>query len=159
MVKLILQVNPRAGFENAVLAKINEVFDFPITSTFAQLSDFYSVLDFTPENVEKIALIQDFEGIISVQLIPANVLIQPKGKMPEYKDFYIVLVKTERGKREQTLKNLSASDKINIIFAGYFYDNHSDLILEVVSPDSLSDITSVIRKVEGVEDTIIYTSL
>ena len=36
MVKLILTVNPRAGFESAVFDKINEVFGNPFMSQIEQ---------------------------------------------------------------------------------------------------------------------------
>ena len=54
MVKLILEVNVKAGFENEVLGKLVEVFNKPFVSQIEQLSDFYLVLDLTDENVEKV---------------------------------------------------------------------------------------------------------
>ena len=158
MIKLILQVNPRAGFEDVVYDKINEVFDNPIMSRLAQLSDFYTVLKMTEENVKKVSAIQDFEGILDLQLIPVDVVVHPTEKMPAGQELFIVLVKAERGMHEQTLKNLAASDKYNIVYAGYFFENRADIILEVTTDGTLRELTDAIRRTEGVEDTILYTT-
>lgn len=157
MIKLILKVNPRAGAESMVLDKINETFGNPFMSQLEQLSDFFMVLDFTPENVEKVSSIQDFNGILDVQLYPTNVVVSILEKASEGEDYYIVYVQTECGKREEAMKALLATDKFKIRNAGYFYNNEADIILEVVSAESITTIIDTIRSINSVEDTIFYT--
>lgn len=157
MVKFILTVNPRAGFESVVFDKINEVFGNPFMSQIEQLSDFYLVLDFTEENVKKVASFQDFDGIINLQLTPTEVVKSEQVKAVDKEDYYIIFVQTECGKHEQTMQNLLACDKVKVRNAGYFFDNRADIILEVLSADGATKLINDIREIEGVEDTILYT--
>lgn len=157
MVKLILQVNPRAGYERVVYDKINEVFDHPFLSQIEQLSDFYLVLDFTEENVEKVTSIQDFNGILDVQLIPTDIVKHSMEKASDGEDYYIVFVQAECGKNKQTLKNLMACEKFKIRNVGYFFDNRADIILEILYAGGAGDLIHSVRAIDGVEDTILYT--
>lgn len=157
MVKLILQVNPKAGHENAVLAKVNETFGNPFMSQIEQLSDFYLVLDFTAENVEKVSAIQDFNGILDVFLTPVDITVSNLDKAAPGEDYFIVFVDVENGKHIETMNKIMANKSLKIRNAGFFYDGRADIILEVLSSAGASDLIHSIRDIDGVEDTILYT--
>lgn len=157
MVKLILQVNPRAGSEEVILRKINEVFDNPFMSQIEQLSDFFLVLDFTPENVEKVTNIQDLDGILDVWLTPVDIAVSNLEKASAGEDYYIVFIDVEKGKHVETMERLLSCGQFKIRNAGYFYDDRADIILEVISSAGAVNLNHAIRDIEGVEDTILYT--
>jgi len=157
MIQLIVKVNPRAKCEEVVFNKINETFGKPFMSQLEQLSDFFLILDFTPENVEKVTSIQDFDGILDIQLYPTNVVVSNLEKASEGEDYYIIYVQTECGKREETMKSLIASDKFKIRNAGYFFGSEADIIIEVLSAESITNVIDAIRSIESVEDTVFYT--
>lgn len=157
MIKLIMQVNPKAGCEKKVFDKINETFNKPFMSRIEQLSDFYLVLDFTPENVEKVTAIQDFDGILDVTLTPTDIALAKMDKAAEGEDYYIVLVDAERGRHVETMKKILACDNFKVRNAGYFYDNRADIIVEVLSKNGPCVVADTIRAIDGVDDTIIYT--
>ena len=157
MIKLIMQVNPKAGYEKKVLDKVNETFGKPFISQIEQLSDFYLVLDFTAENVEKVTLIQDYEGILDVTLTPTDIVLSKPEKATGDEDYYVVFVDAERGRHIETMKKSLACDSFKVRNAGYFYDNRADFVVEVLSKEGPCVIADTIRKIDGVEDTIIYS--
>ena len=157
MVKLILQVNPKAGCEVPVFAKINEVYGKPFMSQLEQLSDFFCVLDFVPENVEKVLELQDLPGVLDVDLTPANIVVSKLEKAAEGEDYYVLFVNAEHGKTVETMNKILACDKFKIRNAGYFCDDRADIILEIVSELGANDLNHMIRDIEGVEDTTLYT--
>ena len=157
MIKLIMQVNPKAGYEKKVLDKINETFGKPFISQIEQLSDFYIVLDFTAENVEKVTAIQDFDGILDVTLTPTDIALSKMEKAIDKEDYYIVFVDVERGRHVETMKKILACNSFKVRNAGYFYDNRADIIVEVLSKEGPCVVADAIRGIDGVEDTIIYS--
>lgn len=157
MVKLILQVNPKAGCEAPVFEKINEIYDKPFMAQLEQLSDFFIVLDFLPENVEKVLALEDMEGVLDVDLTPANIVVSSLEKAAAGEDYFVIFVDTEQGKTVETMNAILACDKFKIRNAGYFCDDRADLVLEVVSSLGANDLNHTIRDIAGVEDTIIYT--
>ena len=157
MIKLIMQVNPKAGYEKKVLDKINETFGKPFISQIEQLSDFYIVLDFTAENVEKVTAIQDFDGILDVTLTPTDIALSKMEKAIDKEDYYIVFVDVERGRHVETMKKILACNSFKVRNAGYFYDNRADIVVEVLSKEGPCAVADAIRGIDGVEDTIIYS--
>ena len=157
MIKLIMQVNPKAGCEKKVFDKINETFGKPFISQIEQLSDFYTVLDFTADNVEKVTAIQDFDGILDVTLTPTDITLSKKEKAAEGEDYYIVFVDVEKGRHIETMKKILACNSLKVRNAGYYFDNRADIIVEVLSKEGPCVVANMIRGIEGVEDTIVYT--
>lgn len=157
MIKLIAQINPRAGKEQLVFEKLKEIFSNPIITKIEQLSDFYVVLDFKEENVESLSSIQDFDGILSINLIPTNVVVTNTVDIEENENHYIIFVQTESGKREQAMKKLLSLNNYKIYNAAYFFDDRADILLEIISADSPNDFINSIRGTEGVVDTIFYS--
>lgn len=155
MVHLIAQINPHAGKEKVVYDKLNEVFNFPIITKIEQLSDFYIVFKFCPENVEKMRSIQDAEGVLNIKLIPADVIIENNIDI-EQEGHYIVFIQTEVGKREQTMNKLLSIKDLNIYHAAYFFDDRADILLEIVSSEDSNAFIDLIRQTEGVKDTVLY---
>ena len=156
MIKLIAKINPRAGKEQVVIDKLNEVFHFPIITKIEQLSDFYLVLKFNDESVEKMSLVKDCEGILDIKLTPANIIIDNNVEIAENEGHYMVLVQTESGKCEQTMKKILSKDNLKIHHAAYFFDDKADILLEILSSDEPSEFVNSIRNIEGVEDTTLY---
>ena len=156
MIKLIAKINPRAGKEQLVLDKLNEVYDYPIITKIEQLSDFYTVLKFNEESVRKMALIKSCVGVLDIKLTPAIIVAENAIDFAETGEHYMVLVQTESGKCEQTMKSLLSNDKISIYHAAYFFDENADILLEIVTPNEPSSFVNLIRETEGVEDTILY---
>lgn len=156
MIKLIAKINPRAGKEQLVFDKLKEVFNNPIITKIEQLSDFYVVLNFKEENVETMSSIQDFDGILDINLIPANVIVTNAIDIEENENHFIIFVKTESGKREQAMKKLLSLDAFKIYNAAYFFDDRADVLLEIITANSPNDFISSIRSTEGVIDTTFY---
>ena len=156
MIKLIAKINPRAGKEQIVYDKLNEVFDFPIITKIEQLSDFYIVLKYNEESVEKMGMIKDCEGVLDIKLTPANIVVENDIDIAENEGHYMVLVQTEKGKCEQAMKNILAKDKLRIYHAAYFFDDMADILLEIVSPNEPGGFITIIRETEGVKDTTLY---
>jgi hypothetical protein len=157
MVKLILEVNVKAGFEVEILAKLNEVFSNPFMSQIEQLSDFYLVLDLTAENVEKVATLHDEKGILSMKLTPTQICSFSLEKAKEGEEYYVVFVNTEVGKRNDVMNKLkNESTLFNVRNAGYIFDDRADIIIELTSANAPVEINHAIREIEGVEDTIFY---
>lgn len=156
MIQLIVQVNPRAGKEQVVYEKLNEVFNKPTITKIEQLSDFYLVLKFDGKIIEKITSIQDCEDILDIQIMPANIVFENRIPVSEKDNQYIVYVKTDKGKRELVMKNLTENKKLGIYYAAYFFDDRADIILDIFSKDMAAQITNAIRETEGVQDTTIY---
>ena len=156
MIKLIAQINPRAGKEKVVYDKLNEVFNYPIIIKIEQLSDYYIILNFNGESVEKMCEIQDADGVLDIRLTPANVVVTNNIDIAENEGHYMVLIKTESGKREQTMKALISSDKLKIFNAAYFFDDMADILLELVTTVEPSIFINEIRGTNGVIDTVLY---
>jgi hypothetical protein len=157
MVKLILEVNVKAGSEAPVLAKLNEVFNKPFMSQIEQLSDFYLVLDLTAENVEKVATLHDEKGILSMKLTPAQIGAFSTEKAKEGEEYFVVFVSTEVGQRGAVMEQLKSENKLyHVRNAGYIFDDRADIIVELTSAEAPVEINRAIREIEGVEDTIFY---
>jgi len=156
MIKLIAQINPCAGKEQLVLEKLKEAFDNPLITKIEQLSDFYVILNFKVENVETMSSIQDIEGILGINLIPANVVVTNTIDIEENENHYIIFVQTERGKREQTMEKLLLLNNFKIYNAAYFFDDRADILLEIITANSPNEFVNSIRGTEGVVDTTFY---
>ena len=157
MVKLILEVNVKAGFENEVLGKLVEVFNKPFVSQIEQLSDFYLVLDLTDENVEKVAQLHDDKGILSMKLTPTKIGAYLVEKAKAGHEYYVVFVQTEVGKRESVMEALKSETNMYAVRnAGFIFDDRADIVVEVTSAEAPVEINQAIRSLDGVEDTIFY---
>ena len=156
MVKLILEVNPKAGSEAPVLDKVLEVFDNPFVSQIEQLSDFYVIIDFCQENIKKASSIQDFPGILDMKATVVDVEVASLDKAQGEEDYYIVFVQTQTGRRVEAMNALKNLEGVKLRNAGYIYDNRADIILEVLSEKMPSEIVDQIRAIDAVEDTIFY---
>ncbi|MBQ5723991.1 MAG: hypothetical protein IIV64_07320 [Muribaculaceae bacterium] len=156
MVKLILEVNPKAGSEAPVLDKVLEVFGNPFVSQIEQLSDFYVVIDLCQENIKKASSIQDFPGILDMKATVVDVEVASLDKAQGEEDYYIVFVQTQTGRRVEAMNALKNLEGVKLRNAGYIYDNRADIILEVLSEKMPSEIVDQIRAIDAVEDTIFY---
>ena len=155
--KLILEVNVKAGYEEVVLAKIKEVYITNYISTIEQLSDYYVMIDFDNDEAEKALLIQKIDGVIDIKLTPIMPVVQVQEPLESTKSF-LVFIDTIRGKEEEVMafftKNSSKIFKLR--FASYIFDYRGDIVLEISSNENLEKIISSVRGVANVVDTIIY---
>ena len=157
MVKLILEVNVKAGYETEVLAKLNEVFNHPFVSQIEQLSDYYLVLDLNEENVNKVATLHDDKAILSIKLTPTKIDAFSIEKAKAGDEYYVVFVNSEVGKRQTVMDALKAENNVfTVRNGGFIYDDRADIIVEFMSSELPMDINQTIRAIDGVEDTIFY---
>jgi len=155
--KLILEVNVKAGYEEVVLAKIKEVYKTNLITTIEQLSDYYVMLDFDNNEAEKALQIQKTEGVIDIKLTPIMPVVQVPDSLTFSKSF-LVFIDTVRGKEEEVMsffrKNQSTLFKLR--FASYIFDYRGDIVIEISSNESIDKIISAVRGVENIVDTIFY---
>lgn len=155
--KLVLEINVKAGHEDIVLAKVKEIYNNPFISKIEQLSDYYVFLDFKEDLAEKALKIQELKGVIDIKMTPVLETVLSKN-MTDSQNVFIVFIDVERGSETLVMKYFETNKTplYKVCNAGYIFDYRGDIILEISSSEGLDKIIPEIRSIENVRDTIFY---
>ena len=157
-------IRPQAGHDAEVLTQVKSVFGTDANVTILEeLSDIFIVAEPSEKTLTQLGKIQANPFVLDTQI---EVLLTRFSADKEIKidNVYLVLVDTQPGKVNAFIESIkqtvdkAGAGNISLLYIGEIFSPRADVaVMMGTNIRSIGEISEKIRKLEGVDDTEIYT--